>query len=80
MPSARTKAKVATSPLPSREPRRGRNCYVTPAFSGAPNAKNRDKIRSGYLTPALSGAWKRPDLQPNPCVFGGPQRQERGQN
>ena len=28
-----TKSEVATSPLPSRGPKRGRKCYVTPAFS-----------------------------------------------
>ena len=27
---------VAASPLPSRRPKRGRNCYVTLAFSGVP--------------------------------------------
>ena len=36
-------------------PKRGRKCYITPAFSGVPNAKRGDKIRSGYLTPAVSG-------------------------
>ena len=33
----------------------GRKCYITPAFSGVPNAKRGEKIRSGYLTPAFSG-------------------------
>ena len=32
-----TKSHVATSPLPSRGPKRGRKCYVTPAFSGINN-------------------------------------------
>ena len=36
-------------------PKRGRKYYITPAFSGVPNAKHGDKIRSGYLTPAVSG-------------------------
>ena len=36
-------------------PKRGRKCYITPAFSGVPNAKRGDKIRSGCLTPAFSG-------------------------
>ena len=44
---------MATSLLPSRGPKRGRNCYVTPAFSGIP--KIGDIIRSGYITPAFSG-------------------------
>ena len=50
------KSEVATPPLASRGPRRGRNRYVTPAFSGVANAKPRDKIRSGYLILAFSGA------------------------
>ena len=33
------KSEVATSPLPSRGPKRGQKCYVTPTFSGIPNAK-----------------------------------------
>ena len=32
-----TQSELAASPLPSREPKRGRKCYVTPAFSGIPN-------------------------------------------
>ena len=36
-------------------PRRGWKCYISPAFSGVPNAKRGEKIRSGYLTPAFSG-------------------------
>ena len=61
---------------PSRGPKRGRNCYVTLAFSGVPNAKRGRKIRIGSLTPAFSGVpgqkgttW---ELQPRPCRFGGP--------
>ena len=71
---------MATSPLPSQGPKRGRNCYVTPAFSGIPNAKRREKIRSGYLTRAFAGAQKRAELLRNPCILGDPQRQARGQN
>ena len=56
MPTTGTKSNEATSPLPYRGPRRGRNCYVTPTFLGAPNTKNMDKIRSGNLTPTFSGA------------------------
>ena len=47
---------MATSPLPCWGPKRGRDCYVTPAFSGIPNTKQGEKIRSGYLTPAFPGA------------------------
>ena len=34
-----TKVEVATSPLPSRGPKRGRKCYATPAFSGGPKCQ-----------------------------------------
>ena len=34
-----TKSEVATSILPSKGPKRGLKCYITPAFSGVPNAK-----------------------------------------
>ena len=71
---------MATSPLPSPGPKRGRNCYVTPAFSGIPNANREEKIRSGYLTLAFSGAQERTELLRKPRILGGPQRQTRGQN
>ena len=66
-PSAATKSEVATTPLPSRGPKRGWNCYATGAFSGV--LKKGDKIRSGYLTPAFSGAQKRAELLRNPCIL-----------
>ena len=60
--------------MPSREPKRGRNLYVTPAFSGVPNTKRADKIQefatspvpspgpktkhNCYVTPAFSGVPK----------------------
>ena len=37
-----TKSEVATSPLPSRGPKRGQKCYVTPAFSGIPNKEEQN--------------------------------------
>ena len=72
-----------------RGPKRGRNCYVTPAFSGVPNAKRGEqnqkwsptkgnKIRSGSLTPAFSRAQKRAVMLRHPCILGDPQRQARG--
>ena len=64
---------MTTPTLPLRGPKRRRNCYITPAFSGIPNAKRGDKIRSGYLTPAFSGAQKRAGLLCNPCILGDPQ-------
>ena len=67
---------MATSPLPSRGPKRGLNCYATPAFLGVPNAKRGDKIRSSYLTPAFSGGQKRAEMLRNPYILEGPQRGE----
>ena len=60
------------SPLHSLEPQKGRNCYATPAFSGIPNAKLGDKIKSGYLTPAFSQAQRRAELLRNPAFSGIP--------
>ena len=80
MPSAGRKSDVATSPLPSQGFKRRRNCYVTRAFSGIPNAKLGEKIRSGSLTPAFSGAQKKAELLRNPCILGDPQHQARGEN
>ena len=40
-----TKSDVATSPLPSRGPKRGLKCYITPAFSGVPNAKSGEQYQ-----------------------------------
>ena len=48
-----TKSEVATSPLPSRGPKGGQNCYVTLASLGSPRKGN--KIRISDLTPAFSG-------------------------
>ena len=70
---------MTTPTLPLRGPKKRRNCYITPAFSGIPNAKRGDKIRSGYLIPAFSGAEKRAELLRNPCILGDPQRQPRGE-
>ena len=61
--------------MPSRGPKRGQNCYVTPAFSGVPYAKRVDKIRRGHLTRAFSRAQKRAELLRNPCNLGGALRQ-----
>ena len=71
---------MAASLLPSRVPKRGRNCYITPTFSGVPSAKRGEKIRSGYLTPAFSGDQERAELLPNLYILRGLQRQARGQN
>ena len=52
-PEEGTKSEVATSPLPSRGHIRGRNCYVTPAYSRVP--KRGDKSTGGYHPLAFSG-------------------------
>ena len=49
---------MAASPLPLRGPKRGRNCCVTPAFSGVHS--KRDKIKSG----CIGGKDKIVDMQP----------------
>ena len=48
--------KSQESPLPSRGPRNGRICYVTPMFSCV--LEGGDKIRSGNTTVGFSGAKK----------------------
>ena len=57
-------SEVVASPLPSRVPKRGRNCYQTCVFSGVPDKG--DKIRSGCLNPVFLGAQKRAELLRNP--------------
>ena len=51
------KLELANSHVPSEGPKRGRNCYVTPAFSGVPNAK---RVCQNQM-------WL-----PHPCLLGGP--------
>ena len=55
-PKKERKSELATSPPPSRGPKRGHICYVTRVFSGVPNGQRGEKIRSGSLGPAFSGA------------------------
>ena len=45
--------------------------YVTPAFSGVPNAKRMEKIRIGFFNPAFLGAQKRAEVLRNPCILEG---------
>ena len=45
-----TKSEMAASPLPSWRPKRGRKCYVTPPFSGIPNAKRGEQNQKWYPT------------------------------
>ena len=63
---------MATSHLPSRVRKKGRNCYVTPALLGIPNTKHADNIRSGYLTHAFSGTQRRAKLLCYPTFSGIP--------
>ena len=84
-----TKSQVAASPLPSRGPKGGRTCNVTPAFSGVPNTKRGEqnqkwsptkgnKIRIGCPTPAFSGGPKEGGNAMSPLHSCRPQRQARG--
>ena len=66
-----TKSELSTSPLPSRGPKRGRKCYVTPAFSGIPNVG--EQIKTGCLTPAFMGAQKTAEMLRLPCTLSNPQ-------
>ena len=51
-----TKSEVTTLPLPSRGPKRGRECYVTPTFLGVPNAKRGDRNpQSSYTANSILG-------------------------
>ena len=70
MPTAGTKSEEAAAPMASWGSRRGRNCYVAVAFSGVPNTKHGQKIRSGYPGPSFSGAQKRAEWLCNPGVPG----------
>ena len=72
------KSEVATSPLLSRRPKSGQNCYVTAASRGSPTPRAGSKIRSGCLTPTFPGDQKRAEMLRHPCILGGPQRQAQG--
>ena len=72
--------------MPSGWTKSGRKCYVTPAFSGIPNAKRGEqkskvvptkgnKIRTDRLTLAFSGAPKRVEMLRHRSILGDPQRQ-----
>ena len=54
-------------PSPCPGPTSGRNCYITPAFSGAPNKG--DEFRIVCLTPTFSGAHKWAELLCNLCIL-----------
>ena len=60
------KSEVAASTQPSRRPKRGRKCYVTPAFLGVPNAKRGDQIQKWLPHPCLLGSPKKSENVPWP--------------
>ena len=73
-----TKLPVATSPAPSRGPKRGRNCYVTPAFSGVPPKGKLIQIRLPH--PYLGGGPKEGGIAPSPLrSWGSPKNREQNQ-
>ena len=61
-----TKSVVATSTLPSRGPKRGRNCYATPAFSGIPNKGEENQRWLPH--PCLPGGPKEGGIATQPLV------------
>ena len=73
-----TKSQVDASPLPSRGPKRGRKCYVTPTSSGIPNKGEQN--HKWLPHPCLLGAQRRAEMLCHPCILGGAQRQARGEN
>ena len=75
-----TKLELVASALPSRKRTNGRKCYVTPAFSGVPNAKRGEQNQEWLPNPAFSGAQTRVEMLHHPCILGGPQCQARGGN
>ena len=52
------KSEGATSPLPSRGPKRGRKCYATPTFWGVTNAKRKEQNQKWLPHPCLLGGTK----------------------
>ena len=44
-PTKGTKSEVARSPLPSRGPKSGQKCYITPTFSGVPQQRGQNQKR-----------------------------------
>ena len=85
-PKKGTKSELATSPLPSRGPTSGWNCYITPTFSGVPSKGGKIKSskvvtsprlswgptsgRNCYITPAFSGVPSKGDKINSGCIGG----------
>ena len=71
--------KCLPQPFLNGRPKRGRKCYVSPAFlGGKPTASAGSKIRNGCLTIDFLAAQKRAKMLRHRCVLGCPQRQARG--
>ena len=73
-----TKSEMATSPLPSRGAKRGRNSYISPAFSGVPNKE--EENQKWLPHPCLLGGAKSAAVLRNPCISGDPQQGGQHQN
>ena len=69
---------MATSPLPSPGPKRGRDCYVTPPFLGSPIKRGQNQ---NWLPPPwLLGGPKEGGIAMQLCILGGPQHQAQQRN
>ena len=72
-----TKSEVATSPLPSRGHKTGRNCYITPALLGIPREISHAKSKCHKPPPpackkaAAPHACRSEGLEPRTLVDGG---------
>ena len=64
-----TKSEVAASPLPSRGPKRGRKCWVSPALPGIPHAKRGEQKKSVVVP---NKGEQNQKWLPHPCLLGGP--------
>ena len=64
-----TESEVAASSMPSRGPKRGQKCYVTPVFSGVPNAKRGEQHQKWSPTKGEHNKWL-----PHPCLVRGQKR------
>ena len=71
-PARGTQSEVDTSPLPVGGPTRGRNCYVTTAFSAVPNKGSR--ITTGYLAPLFWGPTRGQNCYVTPAFSGIPNK------
>ena len=67
---------VATTTLPSPEPKRGQKCYVTLAFSGVTNKGEQNQ--KGLPDPCLLRGLKDGGMLRHPCILGDPQCQAQG--